>query len=317
MRKKITRRTFIKRSAGAGVATFLGASLIPKALFSLQPSGVDISIVNGTDYYKSTVKAIEALGGMNKFVKNGSKVGLLVNSAFDIKGAYVNPDIPLAIIRMCYEAGADEIICLQKISDEYWKQSYVPDKIRGDASKLKQIESNVFPAEMNLEDWRMIPKIQGAELLKDTEIIKSVFDVDTFINIPIAKHHATTLYTGALKNMMGLCTRKTNVNMHLGGGERNDPKYLGQSIAEISLARKPDLIVVDATEFITTNGPNGPGEMKKLDKVVAGTDIVAVDALCCTYVNFTPDEIVSIGKAHDMGIGNKNYKQLNITEFTA
>ena len=315
MRKKISRRTFIKKSAGAGAATFIGASLIPNALFSLEPGTCDISIVNGTDYYKSTLKAVKAIGGMGKFVSKGSSVGLLINSDFDQKGAYVHPDISLAVIRMCYEAGAEEVICLQKVKDEYWKKSYVPEDIRGDVDKLKQVETNNFPAEMNLTDWRMLPEIKGASILKDTEIVNAIFDIDVFINIPIAKHHGSTLYTGALKNMMGLCTRKTNINMHLGSGERNDPVYLGESIAEISLIRKPDLIVVDATEFITSNGPSGPGEMKKMDKVVAGTDIVAVDALCCTYVNFSPDEIISINIAHELGIGNKNYNQLNISEL--
>ncbi len=315
MRKKINRRTFIKRSAGASAATFLGASLIPNSLFAFKPAEADISIVNGTEYYKSAVKAVEVLGGMGKFVSKGKTVGLLINSDFDQKGAYVHPDIPLAVIRMCYEAGADEIICLQKVKNEYWNKGFVPESIRGDVAKIKQVETNNFPAEMNLEDWRMIPEIKGAQLLKDTEVVKAVFDVDVFINIAIAKHHGSTLYTGALKNMMGLCTRKTNVNMHLGSGERNDPVYLGQSIAEISLIRKPDLVLMDATEFITTNGPMGPGEMKKMDKVVAGTDLVAVDALCCTYVNFSPDEIVSITKAHEMGLGEINYQQLNIAEL--
>lgn len=44
------------------------------------------------------------------------------------------------------------------------------------------------------------------------------------------------------------------------------------------------MYVADVTEFITTNGPSGPGDLKKLDKVVAGTDRVAVDAFCCRYL---------------------------------
>jgi uncharacterized protein (DUF362 family) len=289
---------------------------MPRSILSFNPGKADISVVNGTNYYESTIKAMDALGSMTKFVKKGDSVGLLVNSAFDQKGAYVQPDIPLAVIRMCTEAEAGRIICLQKIADDYWNRKYIDLDFSVDLEMLEQVETNVFPAEFNEEEWELIKEPKGAELLKDTEVIKAVLDLDVFINIPIAKHHGTTLYTGALKNMMGLCTRKSNVNMHLGSGERNDPIYLGQSIAEINLIRKPDLIVVDATEFITSNGPSGPGEMKKMDKVVAGTDIVAVDALCCSYVNFSSDEIVSISKAHDMGIGNKNYYQLNISEIT-
>jgi uncharacterized protein (DUF362 family) len=314
MSKKISRRSFLRRSAGVGAATFLGATLMPRSVLSFNPGKADISVVNGTNYYEGTIKAIDALGGIRKFVKKGYSVGLLVNSAFDQKGAYVQPDIPLAVIRMCKEANAGRIICLQQIADEYWDRKYTDLDFSADLEMLEQVKTNVFPAEFNEEEWQVIKEPKGAELLKDTQVIKAISNLDVFINIPIAKHHGTTLYTGALKNMMGLCTRKSNVNMHLGSGERNDPVYLGQSIAEICLIRKPDLIVVDATEFITSNGPSGPGEMKKMDKVVAGTDIVAVDALCCSFVNFSSDEIVSISKAHEMGIGNKNYFQLNISE---
>ena len=316
MKTKISRRSFLKRSAGVGAATFLGATLMPRSILGLNPGKADISVVNGTNYYESTKRAVDILGGINKFVKKGHNVGLLVNSAFDQKGAYVQPDIPLAIIRMCKEAGAERIICLQKIAHEYWGRKYVDLDFTADLKMLEQVGTNVFPAEFNEEEWQVINKPEGAELLEETEIIKAIRDLDVFINIPIAKHHGSTLYTGALKNMMGLCTRKTNVKMHLGSGERNDPIYLGQSIAEICLIRKPDLVVVDATEFITSNGPSGPGEMKKMDKVVAGKDIVAVDALCCSYLNFSSDEIISITKAHEMGIGNKNHLQLNISEIT-
>ena len=107
----------------------------------------------------------------------------------------------------------------------------------------------------------IVEEIKGAKFVKNAEVVKRFLEVDVFVNVPLIKHHATTHLTGALKNMMGITTRKTNVGFHLDSGVKNDPGYLGQCIADINLFRKPDLVVADATELIITNGPSGPGEV--------------------------------------------------------
>jgi uncharacterized protein (DUF362 family) len=139
--------------------------------------------------------------------------------------------------------------------------------------------------------------------------------VDVLINIPILKHHSTAILSGALKNMMGLCTRKTNVTFHLGSGVRNDPEYLGQCIADLNLVRKPDLIVADASEFITGNGPSGPGPLRKLDLVVAGTDPVAVDAFGAKCLEMVPEDIMTVKRAYEIGIGEMDLSKLTICEI--
>jgi uncharacterized protein (DUF362 family) len=315
MGKKINRRVFIKRTAAVGAVGFLGTWMLPRLIHGMNtPISFDIVIANGQNYFNSTIKSIEQLGGISNFVSPGQTVGLLINSAFDQKGAYVNPDIPLAIIKLCADAGAKEITCLQKVSDDYWKRSPGYEELSDIINNVKHVESNIVPAKLN-DEFEIINDIPGARALKEAEVVKAISNCDVFINIPIAKHHALTFYTGAIKNMMGICTRKTNVSMHLGSGVRNNLDYLGQCIADINLYRKPDLIVVDATEFIISNGPGGPGEMKKPDKVVAGTDIVAIDALCCTYVNLLPEDIVSINKAYELGLGEIDYHKLKIKEI--
>ncbi len=98
------RRSFIKRSAASGAAAFIGSSLIGrKALAGSIDSDADIAVVNGSDLFENTRKAVDILGGMDKFVPKGSKVGLIVNAGFDQKGAYVNPDITLSVMKMCFD----------------------------------------------------------------------------------------------------------------------------------------------------------------------------------------------------------------------
>lgn len=310
----MNRRRFILRGSGllAG-GLVLGSN--PMELFG-KPAPPDLCLINSTDYYQATFKAVHEMGGIRKFVSPGSSVGFLINSAFDQPGTYPHPDIALAMLFLCWEAGAREIVMLQYVDKTYFQRSRLFDKHHFIIDELVQVNGNQFPAVFNEHDFMVMETIDGAVQLKDVEIIRKIHEVDTFISIPILKHHALTVLTGALKNMMGLTTRKTNVNFHLGSGQRNDPEYLGQCIADLNLVRKPDLIVADAIEFITGNGPSGPGPLKRLDLVVAGTDPVAVDALGATYLDMLPEEIVKVQRAYDHGIGEMDLSKLSIVELT-
>ncbi|MEN8226000.1 MAG: DUF362 domain-containing protein, partial [Bacteroidota bacterium] len=289
------RRSFIKRTAATGAAAFIGTSFLGKeVLAGIPEKDADIAVIKGADYFINTKQAVQVLGGMEKFVPEESRVGLLINSAFDQKGAYVHPDISLATLEMCFEAGAKEVVCMQKVAASYWESS---DHYAEKASLLENVshvETNSFPAEYNENEWTRISKIEGSKSLEEVEVIRALQEVDVLINVFIAKHHGGSMYTGALKNSMGYSTRKTNVFFHLGSGVRNDPDFLAQCIADINLIRQPDLIIGDATEFITTNGPAGPGEMRRLEKVFAGTRLVAMDALGVSYNDIDPADVPTL-----------------------
>ena len=275
----------------------------------------DLCLVESLNPYEATLRAVHELGGISKFVPDGSSVGFLINSDFEEPGTYAHPDISLALLNLCLEAGAKEIVMLQIVSGEYWQRSSKFEKHSHIIDKLVQVETNKFPATFNEKDFQIISKINGASLLRDIEIVRKLEEIDVFINVPILKHHASTILTGALKNMMGLCTRNSNVKFHLGSNVKNDPEYLGQCIAELNLVRKPDLVVADATEFITGNGPSGPGPLKKLNMVVAGTDPVAVDAYGAGCLDMAASDIIAVNKAFALGIGEMDISKLSVTEI--
>jgi uncharacterized protein (DUF362 family) len=87
--------------------------------------------------------------------------------------------------------------------------------------------------------------------------MKEFFNNDVFIDIPITKDHAGNKFTGTMKNMMGLNYPTNNrENFHRPGWKTdiNDIKHLDQCIADLNTIFLPALCVVDATEFIITNG---------------------------------------------------------------
>jgi uncharacterized protein (DUF362 family) len=299
MKKNIDRREFIKHSIAAGVVTIAGSASLPSALFgNFLQSKIDISVVNGTNYFESTIKTIEMLGGMNKFVPKGSKVGLLINSPWNKPGTYTNPDVALAVLKMCLDSGVKEIYSIENASTSYWKRSKLYEKFEKEVDRLQSGDS------------KTTVKIPKGKCLKEAEISKALLECDAFINIPIIKHHDGALFTANMKNLMGACSRSTNRSFHSGGGE-----FLSQCIADLNLVRQPDLCIVDATEFVTTNGPAGPGELKKAQKVVAGTNCVSIDAYCATLLGLKPADGLMIQYASEFGLGEIDLTKLTIKEI--
>ena len=274
----------------------------------------DIVSVKGVNVFEQTIRAVELLGGIDRFVKPGNKVGILVNSDFREKGAYVDPEVVIAAIKMAFDAGAADIVFLQPINPEYWTRTPLEPEYRELIARTREIKENQFPAVFSEEVFVKIPEVEGAVSAKDLELVKELFEVDAFINIPIAKHHATTILTNSMKNLMGLNTRASNVKFHLDGPSRNDPEFLAQCIADLYLVRRPDLIISDVNYCVVTNGPDGPGEVVSPQMVVAGNDPVALDTYCALQIGFLPEDVLTIQKAFEIGLGEKDLSKLNVLE---
>ncbi len=309
MSESITRRSFIKGSTALTVTSILGGSIdgwIHKPVFAA--ATIDIAAVQGADYFQNTIKAVELLGGMGKFVPRQSQVGLLINSPWDNPGSYVRPDIVLAVIRMCREAGAKEIGVFKNLSSGYWKRSTLAEKFTDEIRGINFIGDNHKEA--------AIPRGRS---LKEANVAKALLECDVFINIPIAKDHTGLGFTGALKNMMGLTSFTTNMYFHHGSGKLgwyDDIDFLAQCIADVNLLRKPDLCIFDGTEVLSTNGPRGPGKILKPQKVFAGVDRVALDVYGANLIGRKGDEIRTSQLAHEHGLGEILLSRLRIVEAT-
>jgi uncharacterized protein (DUF362 family) len=306
------RREFLKRGAALGVsaplaAPVLGHSTSGDLSLDVAKQGVDLATVSGSDYYANTVRALEIVGGMGSFVSSGAKVGLLVNSPWQNPGTYTNPDVALAVLRMCLDAGAGDIHTVEGASTDYWNRSSLSGQFATEIAALKPSgEKDV------------VVDIPNGVSLKAATVSRAFMECDVLIDIPVAKDHDGTRYTGTLKNMMGACIHDPTCRfMHFGSGAEEfygDPEFLSQCIADLNLVRQADLCVVDATEFVMTNGPAGPGEIQRPQKVVAGTDMVAVDAYCAEVRGLRSTEVQMIRMAHEHGLGEMDFSSLRIQE---
>jgi len=306
----ISRRSFIMRSTLLGASSILAGSAVGwMPMRAIADTRVDIAAVTGADFYQNTIRAVEILGGMGKFVSNRSRVGLLINSPWRHPGSYVAPEITLAVARMCLDAGAKEIGVFKGISSSYWRRSPLSERFRDEIGNIQDIGGN----------YAEVPIPHGRSL-KKAEIARSLLDCDVFINISIAKDHTGTRFSGTMKNMMGATSGSTNSFFHHGSGKGfgyyDDIEFLSQCIADVNLVRKPDLCVLDGTAILKTNGPAGPGKLLKPQKVFAGVDRVAMDAYGASLLGVHPEDIRMIQMAHVHGLGESALSRIRIQEVT-
>jgi uncharacterized protein (DUF362 family) len=277
----------------------------PASAAGAQAESVDLCAVTGTDAYQSTIKAIEQLGGMGRFVPKGATVGLLINHQFRNPGAHVNPDVAAAVAALCWEAGAKSVLSLKDERFTYWRRD---GRGAEAARRITACSGNYAAVE--------IPRGQA---LKSVEIVTEFLTVDVLINVSVAKHHEGTNYACTLKNTMGALTYGTCQFFHFGhgkGGWYGDVGFLSQCVADLNRLRKPDLAVADATTILTTNGPFGPGKLATPHAVVAGVSAVSVDAYCTRFLNLTPAQVAMIARSAALGLGEADLGKVKSRELS-
>jgi uncharacterized protein (DUF362 family) len=310
MSDSIDRREFVKRLLAAGAGMITVPSIVDAARQQERP--IELCAVAGDRYFENTMKAVDALGGIHRFVKPGSTVGILVNSPLGNAGAFTNPDISLAVVTMCLEAGAKQIYALNDIAPKYWKRSKRYDSMKADIDRIRYSGETIGVT------------IEGGKTLKKGDVASMLLSCDTYINLPIIKDHEGTRFTCTLKNMMGAWTSSTCRRFHFGDasglsslfqGYYSNLEVLAQSIADANLVRQPHLSIVDATEILVTNGPSGPGDIRRPREIIAATNCLAADMYAVRHLGLNPDDLLVIRYARQHGYGPRTLNDVRITNL--
>lgn len=263
-----------------------------------------VVVVAGKDRPAALVrKAIKALGGMSKFVKKGNTVVIKPNMAFARPPevcANTNPEIVAELVKLCFEAGAKEVIVL----DNTLAPARVAYEVSGIAKAAEAQGAKVVY--VSPKDFVSVEIPKGKILSAyDVRVLKQVVDADVFINVPVAKTHSMARLTLGMKNLMGIIQDR-------GAWHRSGD--LHQCIADFVTAVKPHLTVIDAIKIMTSGGPAGPGRLEQKDTVIASTDIVAADAYATTLFGLKPEDVPHIVKAAELGVGVADLKRVKIVK---
>ncbi len=276
----------------------LVAGSIPGGIFAREPSVV--SVATGQDYGAITRNAITALGGINRFVKQGNVVVIKPNIGWDRKPEYAATTHPLVvrtIAEECIKAGARKIKIFDNTCNDArrcYENSGIQSIVKGMSNvEMKYVENERFKK----------TKINGV-FLKEWELYDEALLADVHINVPIAKHHNLTGLTLGIKNIMGI----------MGGNRGYIHRSIEDALVDVNSVVKSTLTVIDATRILLNHGPQGGSlkDVKILNMVIASTDIVAADAYATTLFNINPQDISTSITAYKRGLGEINLKKVKI-----
>ncbi len=246
------------------------------------------------DIHKTVFKSLNLIGGLQSVLPRKGKILVKPNAGSEThwkKGAVTNPYVVEAVIKKAFEAGVEEVVIGEA------------SQVGTDTKKVYEI--NQYPKIAEITGAKLIDlnndelvtvKING-KLLKKVRIFKTALESDAIISIPIVKTHVLAGVTLGLKNMKGVIPESEKKRFHMIG--------LDNSIADLQLAVKPDLTVVDC--LLAMGGLGAPVHLSKPVEpglIISGTNPVTVDATTCRVIGINPYEIKHIINSSEHKIGS-------------
>lgn len=266
------------------------------------PGSADLAVATGQSPAEITRKAMDAVGGMRRFVKAGGTVVVKPNASFmdgPQAGTSTHPEVVASVVTMCREAGAARVIVMDHTlrgAAQTCLQS------NGIGAAVKQAGGEILAFGAGESGHGVDAAIPRGVALHRTNIYPELLSADLVITVPKAKHHGSAGLSLGMKNFIGVVTEMSsihNVGLH-------------QGIADLNTLIKPGLSVVDATTILLDNGPGGPGPTRSANTVIASHDVVAADAFACTLFGKSPSEIGYIVAGNRAGLGEIDFNKLNI-----
>jgi uncharacterized protein (DUF362 family) len=165
--------------------------------------------------------------------------------------------------------------------------------------------------DLNFAQARLV-KVPGGGWARDEYWIAApVLDADLAITIPRLKTHmpAHGGITVAMKNQMGVAPgmkygwpKKTGYPSGSGNpGIPHSPEILGEMITDLNLCAQVDFAVAESFRRSFDEGEDGRPDW--INGVVAGADLVAVDAVSAYLMGFNPEEVETVVNGERRGLG--------------
>jgi len=261
--------------------------------------GQVLSIVAGQDRVKTVAKAIELLGGIERFIKPGDIVILKPNVGFaspPLLGATTHPDLIATVAKLCYQAKAKKVIVIDNpINDpaSCFAISGIGKAATAAGAQVVMPKDNQFNP-VTLKD---------GSLIKDWPVFyEPLAGATKLIGIAPVKNHHRSAASMTMKNWYGL----------LGGRRNIFHQDINGIITELAIMVKPTFVILDGTTSMMTNGPTGGSvsDLKKTNTMIAGTDMVAADSFGCSLLDLKLADLPYLSLAEKAGAGTVDYESL-------
>lgn len=309
----ITRRAFLRLALLTGIAA--GASVIYKAT---EPVGFDrwfrwmlrgnlarffapptrVALAACATYEADVLGAVRA-AWQHAAMPNldGARVVIKPNLV-DVVGdapCFTHPRVAQAMIQLARELGAREIIVAEGATFRRDVQAILDATGYADLLARERIAF----VDLNYDDVVAVTLRGGYTRLKTLLVAQTIRDADVLISLPKMKTHHWTQISVSIKNLFGIVPGVKygwpKNTLHIQG----IPAFLAE-LADSLPTRA--CAVVDGIVGLEGDGPLF-GSAVPSGVIVAGNDLLAVDATCARLMGFDPAQIDYLAFAAWAGIG--------------
>ncbi len=261
-------------------------------------------VARGADPQALVERALAALGGIERFVKQGHDVIIKPNMCNAYHGpeyaSTTNPDVVAALVRLALGAGAKRVRVMDYPFAGSCAEAYAKSGIEA-AVKAAGGQMEVMTPALFLPT-----KIPEGKNIQEWPVYQPVLEADVVINVPIAKHHSMARLTLGAKNLMGVIEDRGGLHA-----------MMGMRIADIASLVRPQLTVIDAVRILMANGPTGGSldDVKQTGTLIASPDLVAADTYATSLFGVKPSDIWAIGACAAQGLGTSDLSSIKIEEL--
>lgn len=256
-----------------------------------------VSVVRCQDYHYPRVReaverALEPLGGMGAFVKEGQSVLIkpnLLQASSPEKGVTTHPAVVRAVVELVAGAGGRPMI----------GDSPAIGPFRRVLSRTG-MEAMARQTGAELVDFSDVVEVKPPEgPFRRIEVARAVLEADVVINLPKLKTHSMMVMTLGVKNLFGSVPGFRKASWHLKAG--TDRAMFAALLLEVCLTVGPALTVMDGVVAMEGEGPN-TGDLRPLGAILASRDPLALDRTVMEALGFPPEALPVLGVARQWGL---------------
>jgi len=261
--------------------------------------------VKGTNPEEVVERALNLLGGIGSIINPGSTVVIKPNAGHmggPDSSVNTTPAVVAAVIKAVQRGNASKIILaessamgcatMQCLEVSGIKQAAIDAGV----DDIRDIKSD--------QDLVRVDIQKPSSAIKHVDLPRFLVEADHLINVPIFKTHVSMVFSCALKNLKGVVQDHVHYVMHT-------TNLAGAMMDLGELLQTKTFTIADLYRPMEGFGPHS-GTPVRFDCIVAGKDLVAVDATACRMVGLPVEKVDFFDTALKKGLGNFNEEDIEI-----
>ncbi len=223
------------------------------------------AVVYSANIAKGIREVVQKTGNLD-FIQPGQKVLIKPNvNSDDPAPGTTHPEALAEMVRLVKAKGA--YVVVGDRSNPQWK-TLAAMRATGMYDAAEDAGADEIVGFEN-EEWTRVSPEKAGSWPNGFRIPKRLQEIDHIVSLPVLHTHSMTSHSLAIKNLVGLIHPTDRMVFHASTKRE-------EMIAEISLAIKPSLTVIDGTRAFIDGGPS-QGKVAETKVYLASKDVLTAD----------------------------------------